>query len=133
MTAPVRPLPLSTAALLVWLVGAVVAALGVGTVAQLHGRFSAGVGVMLLVYAAVLAWVGWSAWTLRFYARGMLVGTGLLHLFLAVSSMAAGNVAIWTAVSVVSVVTVVAAMLPSTSAALDRARRPSADDWYPES
>ncbi len=113
-----RPWSLTVAAALVWAVAAVVAILGLGSIAQLHGRFSAGVGVMLLAYAGLLGWVGLTAWRRRFYARGMLVGTGLLHLLLAVSSMSAGNVVVWLLVAAASAVTVGCAMLPATSAAL---------------
>ncbi len=118
----VRPWTLTLAAILVWAVAASVAVIGLGTLGQLHGRFSAGVGVMLLAYAALLGWVGFSAWRCRFYARGMLVGTGLLHLFLSLSSMPAGNVAVWSLVAVASAATVGCAMLPITARTLDRPR-----------
>ena len=117
-TEAARPFPLTLAAGLVWLVALVIAAIGIGSIAELHGRCSVGVGVMLLAYAALLGWVGYSAWRRRFYSRGMLVGTGLLHLAVAVSSMSAGNLPVWIAVAAVSAVTIAGAMAPSTATAL---------------
>lgn len=85
---------------------------------------------MLLIYAALLAFIGWSAWKCRYYVRGVLVGSALLHLMVAVSSMPAGNAGVWMLVVLQSVAIIVAAMLPSTSAALarDRRRRVALDD-----
>ncbi|HOB05879.1 MAG TPA: hypothetical protein PKM36_11485 [Propionibacteriaceae bacterium] len=117
-TEAARPFSLTLAAGLVWLVALVIAVIGIGSIAQLHGRFSVGVGVMLLAYAALLGWVGSSAWRRRFYSRGMLVGTGLLHLAVALSSISAGNVPVWIAVAAISALTIGGAMAPSTAAAL---------------
>ena len=113
-----RPWSLTVAALLVWLIALAVAGVGISSAVQLHGRFSAGVGVMLMAYAALLAWVGFAAWRCRFYSRGMLVGTGLLPLLLAGSSLQAGNVLVWLAVGAVSAVTVACAFAPATAKAL---------------
>lgn len=120
MTTTTRPRPpsLTLAAVLVWLFAAAVAVIGVGAIAQFHGRFSAGVGAMLLTYAAALGWVGYAAWRCRFYSRGVLVATGMLHLLVALSSLSAGNVAVWVSVAALSAATVVCAMLPSTAAAI---------------
>lgn len=123
----VRPVPLTVAASLTGLFALVTVALGIGSALQFHGRFSAGVGIMLLLYGALLGWIAWSAWRQRFYIRGALVASALLNLGVAVSSLSS-NVPLWGVVTVLSAVIVGCAVMPSTTQALRRARGDRTDD-----
>lgn len=126
--APVtRPVPLSVAAGLTGLFGLVAIALGVGSALQFHGRFSAGVGIMLVMYGALLAWIAYAAWRQKFYVRGALLASALLNLGVAVSSLSS-NVPLWGLITVLSAVIVVCAVLPSTTQALRRSRGDRTDD-----
>ncbi|MBI4899393.1 MAG: hypothetical protein HY829_02830 [Actinobacteria bacterium] len=122
-----RPLPLTVAAILTGLFALVVVGVAVGSAVQPHGQFSLGVGVMLLLYGALLGWVAWTTWRQRFYLRGALVGSALLNLAVAVSSLAS-NVALWSVVAVLSAVIAVCGVLPSTNQALTTARGDGSDD-----
>ncbi|HET7725569.1 MAG TPA: hypothetical protein VFK68_13100 [Propionibacteriaceae bacterium] len=122
-----RSVPLTIAAVLTGLFAVVVLGVAVGSAVQPHGQFSLGVGVMLFLYGALLAWVAWTTWRQRFYIRGALVGSALLNLAVALSSFSS-NVALWSVVAVLSAVIAVCGVLPSTSRALTRARGDSSDD-----
>ncbi len=122
-----RPVPLSVAAVLTGVFALVVVALGIGSSVQSHGRFSIGVGIMLLLYGALLGWIAWTTWRQRFYIRGALVGSALLDLAVAVSSLSS-NVALWSIVAALNAVIVVCGVLPSTGLALKRARGDRDDD-----
>jgi hypothetical protein len=122
-----RPLPLTVAAVLTGLFAVAVVGVAIGSAVQPHGQFSLGVGVMLLLYGALLGWVAWTTWRQRFYLRGALVGSALLNLAVAVSSFAS-NVALWSVVAVLSAVIAVCGVLPSTSRALTSARGEGSDD-----
>jgi len=123
----VRPLPLAVAAVLTGVFALVVVGLAIGSAVQSHGRFSIGVGVMLLLYGALLAWIAIAAWRLRFYIRGALVGSALLNLAVALSSWSS-NIPVWSAVAVLSAVIAGCGVLPSTTLALKRARGVREDD-----
>lgn len=126
--APVtRPVPLSVAAGLTGLFALVMIALGVASALQFHGRFSAGVGIMLVMYGALLGWIAYAAWRQKFYVRGALVASALLNLGVAVSSLSS-NVPLWSLITVLSAVIVVCAVLPSTTQALRRSRGDRTDD-----
>ncbi len=122
-----RPVPLTVAAVLTGVFALVVTGLAIGSAVQSHGRFSIGVGVMLLLYGALLGWIAWTTWRQRFYIRGALVGSALLNLAVAVSSLSS-NVALWSVVAVLSAVIAVCGVLPSTTQAMKRARGDSGDD-----
>lgn len=126
--APVaRPVPLGVAAALTGLFALVTIVLGVGSALQFHGRFSAGVGIMLVMYGAMLGWIAYAAWRQRFYIRGALLASALLNLGVAVSSLSS-NVPLWSLITLLSAVIVVCAVLPSTSQALRRSRGDRTDD-----
>ncbi len=126
--APVaRPVPLSVAAGLTGLFSLVTIVLGIGSALQFHGRFSAGVGIMLLLYGAMLGWIAYAAWRQKFYIRGALLASALLNLGVAVSSLAS-NVPLWSVITLISATIVVCAILPSTSQALRRSRGDRTDD-----
>lgn len=122
-----RPVPLSVAAGLTGLFSLVTIVLGIGSILQFHGRFSAGVGIMLLMYGALLGWIAYAAWRRKFYVRGALLASALLNLGVAVSSLSS-NVPLWSVITVLSAVIVGCAVLPSTTQALRRSRGDRADD-----
>lgn len=122
-----RPVPLTVAAGLTGLFALVTIVLGVGSVLQFHGRFSAGVGTMLLMYGALLGWIAYAAWRQRFYIRGALLASALLNLGVAVSSLSS-NVPLWSVITLVSATIVGCAVLPSTTHALRRSRGDRTDD-----
>jgi hypothetical protein len=122
-----RPVPLTIAAALTGLFALVVIGLGIGSSVQAHGQFSIGVGIMLLLYGALLGWIAVTTWRQRFYIRGALVGSALLNLAVAVSSWAS-NVALWSTVGVLSAVIAGCGVLPSTGIAMKRARGDRDDD-----
>lgn len=92
---------------------------GIGSMLQQHGRFSIGVGAMLVIYGLFVgfaALAGWRAWPL---ARGGMVSLALLHLMSSVS-IARGSGTAWMWLSAaLALATVVAAVMPSTRAWLD--------------
>ena len=122
-----RPVPLTIAAALTGLFALVVIGLGIGSSVQAHGQFSIGVGIMLLLYGALLGWIAVTTWRQRFYIRGALVGSALLNLAVAVSSWGS-NVALWSTVGVLSAVIAGCGVLPSTGIAMKRARGDRDDD-----
>lgn len=122
-----RPVPLTVAAGLTGLFALVAIVLGVGSALPFHGRFSAGVGIMLGLYGAMLGWIAYAAWRQRFYIRGALVASALLNLAVALSSWSS-NAPLWSVVGVISSVIIVCAVLPSTTQALRRARGDRVDD-----
>lgn len=125
-----RPVPLTIAAALTGLFALVVIGLAIGSAIQQHGRFSIGVGVMLLLYGALLAWIAIATWRLRFYIRGALVASALLNLAVSLSSLSS-NIALWSVVGVLSAVIAGCGVLPSTTRALKRARGDVTDDLPP--
>ena len=125
-----RPLALTVAAILTGVFALVVIGLGIGSAVQSHGQFSIGVGVMLLLYGALLGWIAITTWRQRFYIRGALVGSALLNLAVAVSSLSS-NIPLWSVVAVLSAVIAGCGVLPSTALALKRSRGDRADDLPP--
>ena len=67
---------------------------GIGSVAVRNGVFSAGIGAMLLVYAALIAAIGWACLRRLPLADGAVVAAALLHLLVGVST-ARGSGAWW--------------------------------------
>jgi hypothetical protein len=122
-----RPVPLTVAAVLTGVFALVVIGLGIGSSVQAHGRFSIGVGVMLALYGLLLGWIAYTTWRQRFYIRGALVGSALLNLAVALSSLSS-NVALWSVVAVLSAVIAACGVLPSTTLAMKRARGDRQDD-----
>jgi hypothetical protein len=122
-----RPVPLTVAAALTGLFALVAIGLGIGSSVQSHGQFSIGVGVMLLLYGALLGWIAVTTWRQRFYIRGALVGSALLNLAVAVSSLSS-NIPLWSTVGVLSAVIAGCGVLPSTGIAMKRARGDRDDD-----
>jgi hypothetical protein len=121
---------LAVAAILTGVFALVVVGLGIGSAVQSHGRFSIGVGVMLVLYAALLGWIAIAAWRQRFYIRGALVGSALLNLAVALSSLSS-NIPLWSVVAVLSAIIAGCGVLPSTAHALKRSRGDRDDDLPP--
>ncbi|WP_051208602.1 hypothetical protein [Propionicicella superfundia] len=91
-----------------------------------HGSFSGGVAAMLAVYGLGLLAAGWGLWRLSIFSRGPVVAAALLHVAVIAGYYLAGPY-LWVAIalSLVPIGTVVAAVWPSTTRAL-QARRAQA-------
>lgn len=113
-------MPLLVAVVLVGLVGAAITLVGVASILQFHGRFSLGVGAMLVLYGLMVlaaAWLGRGRHPLAF---GAMTTVSLLHATV-IASTANGSDAWWLWPFLVPViVTLVCLMLPSSREALGR-------------
>lgn len=90
---------------------------GIGALVQRHGRFSAGVGAMLLLYGAFVALAAWGAWRGASLSRGGIVTAALIHLFMGQSIARNGQPLAWLAFAL-ALVTLVAAVTPASTRAL---------------
>lgn len=66
----------------------------VGVLAQGHGRFSLGIGVMLAIYAASMAVAAWAGWRVHRLAYGAMMGLSVVNAFV-VASTANSSHALW--------------------------------------
>ncbi|EFS75363.1 hypothetical protein HMPREF9622_00229 [Cutibacterium modestum HL037PA3] len=82
-------------------------------IASGRDAFGAGVGAMLLIYAGLVALVGWLAIKGRSSAQGLLVASGLLHLVVLVSMQRSGG-PVWFWALAVLPATVVASLVPQS-------------------
>jgi hypothetical protein len=106
------------------LVGLLLIGLAAASLAAGHGGFSGGVGLALIAYGAGMLAAAWALWRLNLLGRGPVVATAALN---AVAGYTFTPSAPWVwLLVVVSVGTVVAAALPSTSRALHLRRRAEA-------
>lgn len=103
------------------LAAAVVFAFGIGSLASGHASFSVGIGVVLILYALVLAAGAWLGWRRNPLARGLIVAPALLNLATTISLLGSTDlpqrIGAATALAVIGC-TIVAAVLPSTRRAL---------------
>lgn len=108
------PLPVLLAAWSTWLSAMVLAGVGVGSIVAGHGRFSIGVGTMLIGYALIVALLG--RWLLRrvSWADGPLVASGILHLIVVISLVGSGAPVWILSLAVLAGVSVVGALLPAS-------------------
>lgn len=94
---------------------------GIGSIIGAHASFSVGIGAILIGYGALVLLGAWLGVRRSPWARGLIVAPALLHIATAVSLLQSDDtpqVIGATAALVVLVATVVAAVLPSTAAAL---------------
>lgn len=77
------------------LTGVTVLATGALSLAQAHGRFSTGVGSMLLMYGLVVLLLGVAALRGVPAVRGAVVAAGLLHVIVVASMAANGAPSLW--------------------------------------
>lgn len=118
------PRPLSLWIAVAGSAASALAVVGVGVVSMVTnlGVFSIGVGLMLISYGLLMAAGAWLGWRRHQLSRGLIVAPALLNLAIVISLMGSGDVAQTTGAAVaavVFVVTVVAAVLPSTRMALE--------------
>jgi hypothetical protein len=73
-----------------WLSALVIAAVAVASMIGGHGVFALGVGVMLLIYAALLGLVGWAAHRGVSWSDGLLIASSVLHIAVVVSLLRSG-------------------------------------------
>ncbi|GAB3814245.1 hypothetical protein GCM10028820_09890 [Tessaracoccus terricola] len=104
------------------LAGLVIVGFGVASVASDHAVFSWGIGLFLIVYGAFVCLGAWLGWKRNSLARGLIVAPALLHIAIAINLLTGGDTAqkVGAGIAiVVFVVTLVAAVLPSTREALE--------------
>ena len=115
------PRSLAVAVLGAAISGVALVVTGIATMAVRQAVISAGVGLMLVAYGVLVclgAWAGHRRWSL---ARGLIVAPALLHILVAGSLFTAGDLKqdiVAALILLVSLVTLVAAVLPSTMRAL---------------
>lgn len=113
-----RPWSLVIAAAATLLVGIALIAVAVAVMVTRMALFSLGVGVMLLIYGALVVLIGWAAWRRARLAFGPLVAGALLHLLVTLN-LARGSLApLFFGLAVVPLATLVCAFLPDTRRAL---------------
>ncbi len=94
---------------------------GIASMASANAGFSLGIGAVLISYGALVLFGAWLGVRRSAWARGMIVAPALLHIATAVSFMSSDDTpqVVGASVALVAlVVTVVAAVLPSTREAL---------------
>lgn len=109
-----RPTWVLVAGFATWLSALAVGVVGVVSIAVGHGAFAVGVGAMLLIYATLVAVVGWLVVRGVSWAEGLLVASGILHLVVVISLVSSGGPAWILVFAGVAVLAVVAAMLPAS-------------------
>ncbi|SDL67003.1 hypothetical protein [Tessaracoccus oleiagri] len=120
-----QPVSLGLATTLTGLMGLAAVVAGFAAIASQFSRFGLGVGVMLIVYGAMMLAVTWAAYRRFAWAWGLLVATALLNAFTVGSFLETQDAAQrygMAALLVVTVVAGVAAILPATRLAMDRGR-----------
>ena len=114
-------MPLTIAVWLVALAGLLLIGVGVASILQFEGRFSLGVGVMLVIYGLGVLGAAWLGRHQHILAFGAMTSVTVLH-GLVIASTANGSHAWWLWPFLVPVaVTFVCLMWPSTRRALGRA------------
>ena len=94
---------------------------GIASIVDAHAGFSLGIGLVLIGYGAVVLLGAWLGLRRSPWARGLIVAPALLHIATAVSLLQSDDTpqVLGAAVALlVLVVTVVAAVLPTTREAL---------------
>lgn len=117
-----HPVSLWVALVCAGLAGLVIVGFGVASVASDHAVFSWGIGLFLIVYGAFVCLGAWLGWKRNSLARGLIVAPALLHIAIAINLLTGGDTAqkVGAGIAiVVFVVTLVAAVLPSTREALE--------------
>ena len=96
-----------------WISSMALVVVAARVIASGRDAFGAGVGAMLLIYAGLVALVGWLAIKGRSSAQGLLVASGLLHLVVLVSMQRSGG-PVWFWALAVLPATVVASLVPQS-------------------
>lgn len=120
-----RPVSFGLATSLTGLAGLAAVVAGFAAIASQFSRFGLGVGVMLIVYGAIMLAITWAAYRRFAWAWGLLVATALLNAFTIGSFLETQDAAQrygMAALLAVILVTGVAAILPATRLAMDRGR-----------
>lgn len=99
------------AALGSWLSALVIAGVAVAVMIIGHALFSAGVGVMLLVYAGILGLIGWAAARGVGWADGLLIASSLVHIAVVVTLVRSGAPAWFLVFLVLGAVVLLAAVM----------------------
>ena len=118
-----QPPSLGVAVLGAALSGVAVVGVGIASVASAHAGFSLGIGAVLIGYGLLVLFGAWLGVRRSPWARGLIVAPALLHIATAASLMQSDDtpqVVGAAALMALLLATVVAAVLPSTRAALTR-------------
>lgn len=94
-----------------WLSALVIVAVAVASIVAGHGVFALGVGIMLLIYAALLGLVGWAAHRGAPWSDGLLIASSLLHIAVVVTMLRSGAPVWFLALLLVAVAVLVAAVM----------------------
>lgn len=124
-----QPPSLGIAVLGTGLAAAALLGIAIASIAARFATFGVGIGIVLLIYGALVGLGAWLGYARVGIARGLMVAPALLHLAVCWSLATAGDMAQTIgaiAVGMVVVVTLVAALWPATRHAL------SAGDQLPE-
>ncbi|MCP2378139.1 hypothetical protein [Cutibacterium modestum] len=97
-----------------WISSMALVVVAARVIASGRDAFGAGVGAMLLIYAGLVALVGWLAIKGRSSAQGLLVASGLLHLVVLVSMQRSGGPVWFWALAVLPATVVVASLVPQS-------------------
>ncbi|MDO5737025.1 MAG: hypothetical protein Q4P15_11180 [Propionibacteriaceae bacterium] len=101
--------------------GVAIVGVGIGSIASANAGFSVGIGLVLMGYGILVLFGAWLGFRRNPWARGLIVAPALLHIATAVSLLQSDDtpqVAGAVVALIILVVTVVAAVLPSTREAL---------------
>lgn len=115
--APRRPPELVLAAIVLGMFALALAVIGVQSLADAHGAFSAGIGGLLLALAALVALAAWGLWGVRRWSRGAGVASALTVGAVAFSNLSYGWLA-WLALAL-AVACLAGMLTPRATRALD--------------
>ncbi|WCC80940.1 hypothetical protein O6R08_05715 [Cutibacterium equinum] len=110
------PTSVVVAVVATWISAVTLAVVAVAVMVSGRNVFGAGVGAMLVIYAVLVALVGWLAIKGRSSAQGLMVASGLLHVIVLVSLQRSGGPAWFWAMVVIPATVVVASLLPRSRA-----------------
>jgi uncharacterized membrane protein YkvI len=117
-----RPWGVVTASVLTAVTGVAALVLAVLSAFGGHGTFSNSVAGMLGVYGALLLGAAWALWRLMLFSRGPVVATALLHLAVIPGYVTGHFFWVPLLLALVPIATIVGAVSPSTTRALEARR-----------
>ena len=99
-----------------WISSVALLVVAIRVIVSGRNMFGAGVGAMLIIYAGLVALVGWLAVKGRPSAQGLLVASGLLHLVVLVSMQRSDGPAWFWGVAIIPATVVIASLVPRSRA-----------------
>lgn len=123
LAARLRPWPYGAAVSMTTITGLIVVGAGIWSFVSHSEELGLSVGIMLLIYGAIILAIAWLAWMRQAFAWGLLVAVSLLNACTAASFLqTTSSGQFWLAAGwlAFSVATGVLSMLPQTRTALQR-------------